>query len=227
MNEERHWWAAPLGAAIVVILIGTVALIALGGVNWFRDFLGGSASGWAQAVGSVLAVAAAFKVGNAQVAAGRRLESERRAHDDIRRLETIRGLLSNAQGLCEAVAQCWNSERLVPVAGFKAEYVRDARKSIAAIDPFQSPAPLVVIYLAQIPRELQQLESAYINWQSAFAKRSTQILIGGDRPPDVVITASEFHRELVAAMESLNLAIEECEAAKQVINRDLAAVVAR
>ena len=57
-DSEHDFWAVPLGAGVLVSLLITLALVAAGGWKWFADFLTSSASGWAQAVGTVLAVLA-------------------------------------------------------------------------------------------------------------------------------------------------------------------------
>jgi hypothetical protein len=86
MKEEQNWWAPPLGAAILIALLTSIALIAAGGWDWFVTLLGKEGSGWAQAIGSVLAIVGAYRMGRAQMTADRALEVSRRAHEDYRLL---------------------------------------------------------------------------------------------------------------------------------------------
>jgi len=56
-DEEAPTWAAATGVGILVILLGSIGLVAAGGWTWFSGFLVSSASGWVQAIGSVGAIA--------------------------------------------------------------------------------------------------------------------------------------------------------------------------
>jgi hypothetical protein len=57
-DESHNFWAVPTGAGIVALVLLSVVLIAAGGWDWFAGFLTSSASGWAQAIGTVIAVVA-------------------------------------------------------------------------------------------------------------------------------------------------------------------------
>jgi hypothetical protein len=93
MNDrEAPEWVVILGTLVVLGLLASLGLIAAGGWEWFAKFLEGSAASWAQAVGGVAAVFAAFEVGRAQIRAGRALEQTKRAADETHRLVVIHAL---------------------------------------------------------------------------------------------------------------------------------------
>jgi hypothetical protein len=91
-------WAPMFGAAILLTLLGSLALIAAGGWNWFATFLSTSASGWAQAIGGVLTVIAAFRVGRAQINATVALANAQQAESDLRMVALVDSSLLYLQG---------------------------------------------------------------------------------------------------------------------------------
>lgn len=66
MEDEKESWPGYIGGVILIIIFGTLALVAAGGWNWFAKFLEGSAPAWVQAVGSIFAIFAAVSIANKQ-----------------------------------------------------------------------------------------------------------------------------------------------------------------
>lgn len=93
----NDWWAPAVGAAILLIIFGSLALVAAGGWEWFAGFLSGTASNWAQAIGGTLAVIAAFKVGRSQIEATLALEKARQDHIDLHAVVLIDAAFLNVQ----------------------------------------------------------------------------------------------------------------------------------
>lgn len=62
MEEDHNWWAPAIGATILLIIFGSIALVAAGGWTWFSKFLESAAPAWVQAIGSVGAIAAAAAI---------------------------------------------------------------------------------------------------------------------------------------------------------------------
>lgn len=65
-TEKGPGWAETVGAVALVLLLGSLALIAAGGWTWFARFLESAAPAWVQAIGSIAAIVAAIVVANRQ-----------------------------------------------------------------------------------------------------------------------------------------------------------------
>ncbi|WP_422098443.1 hypothetical protein [Variovorax sp.] len=72
-----------------MLLVGSLALVAVGGWNWFSKFLESSAASWIQAVGSVLAILAAGRIASWQLSETRRTAIEARRERKRAMLEVI------------------------------------------------------------------------------------------------------------------------------------------
>lgn len=66
MENRKEAWAGYAGGLILIIIFGTLALVAAGGWNWFAKFLENSAPAWVQAIGSILAIFVSVHLVNAQ-----------------------------------------------------------------------------------------------------------------------------------------------------------------
>ncbi len=66
MENRKEAWAGYAGGLILIIIFGTLALVAAGGWNWFAKFLENSAPAWVQAIGSVIAIFVSVHLVNAQ-----------------------------------------------------------------------------------------------------------------------------------------------------------------
>jgi len=205
MDNEKHWWAPGLGAGIVVAILVTLALVAVFGVTWVGSFLNGQAASWAQAIGAVVAIVAAYRLGRVQIHADRVLEAERRAQDDLRRIGTIDALLTNAEALCVRYKDVWDGRNGIPVSGPFGDYLSDCRAGIASIDPFECPATDLVIYLAQIPRELDEFRLAHEEYRAAFLRQ-------GESRKSIQETFPELNTKLTRVIENIRDARKICAA---------------
>lgn len=142
--HEDDWWAPVVGAAVLLILLGSLALVAAGGWGWFAGFLSGTASNWAQAIGGILAVIAAFRVGRAQINSTLALEKARQAETDLRTVVLIDAALLYVQGGMSLY-------RLVATPTFPSvprgtcEGVTEGKEILRKLDLFKCPSASVAL----------------------------------------------------------------------------------
>jgi hypothetical protein len=160
-RDSGATWAGVVGTVVVLSILDLIGLLAAFGPGWTKDFLTGPAAGWAQAIGGIAAVIAAFQVGRRQMEHALRLEQDRREHERRRQLLTIDALFANAMGVCLTFQRLWARAGDGPPSQFRAEFWTDARNAIARVDPMSCPSPDVVVYLTQAPRTLDELRGLY------------------------------------------------------------------
>lgn len=153
MNNEAPDWAGALGIAMVLILIASLGLIAAGGWNWFASFLAGQAAGWAQAIGSIAAIAGAYRMGRAQMRANRVLEESRRAHDFYRRLVAIDAAVAVLELALKMIKE--TMDRYEPPIFLAVDShqrrIREAAAIIRGIDLLDCPSAAVIHFLSLVP----------------------------------------------------------------------------
>ncbi len=86
-------WPAGIGMAIVASLIGLLTLNAAGGWLWTVKFLESSAAAWVQAVGSIAAIVAAFRVLQVQHLQQLQRDNETERRNKIQKLKAIVALI--------------------------------------------------------------------------------------------------------------------------------------
>jgi len=133
------WWAPAVGAAVLLVVVGSLALVAAGGWGWFSSFLAGTASNWAQAVGGILAVVAAFQVGRSQVNATLALERARQADSDLRAVALIDAALLYVQGAM-SMYRLAASPTFPYVPGGTCEGLREGTDILRKLDLFKCPS---------------------------------------------------------------------------------------
>lgn len=166
--EKNEWWTVPLGVCIMLVFFTSIGLIAAGGWNWFASFLAGQAANWFQAIGSVAAIFAAYKMGTGQISANRALDVSRHAREDARRLIIIDAILNNLDYFLQSMRNQIEKYRIpVNTLGLPG-YILDAIKNVKEIDLFQCPSPKVINLLALIPRQCDQLLQAISVYDESF-----------------------------------------------------------
>lgn len=175
MEEEKAWWAPAVGAGILAVLLGSIALVAAGGWAWFSAFLAGQAAGWAQAIGALVAIGVAYRMARVQIHADRVMEAERRAEDDLRRIAVIDALFSNTQALCRTYKDAWERSGYPGLGPINKGWA-DCRASIASINPFDSPDAAVVIFLAKLPRQIDHLIEAHYELRAGTRHEEGRVL---------------------------------------------------
>lgn len=203
-SDDDSWWGAAMGASIVTVLSLVVALSAVGGWNWMATFLAGAASNWAQAVGTVAAIYYSGRVARIQISAARRWDERRRLESEYQILSTIVALLSAPISVCSLFQSGWDPKTHRLPDRFSDIYWKDARASIAAIDPFSCPDPELVVHLLQVPRQLDLLVYAFGDYETAVRYSS-----------DVENATKALERELREATEYLTTT---CKIAAEVAN---------
>lgn len=158
MKEEQHWWAPPLGTIIVLALLVSFALIASGRGDWFSAFLSNEGAGWAQAIGGVLAIVGAYRMGRAQIDADRALETSRRAHEDYRRLMVIDATLLRLELILSTVKGQIDSNE-VPIlitVNWHQEQIHDVARTIKGFNLFECPSAPLIFAISTIPDAVER-----------------------------------------------------------------------
>ncbi|WP_157948305.1 hypothetical protein [Pulveribacter suum] len=89
-------WTSAVGAALLITLLLSLALISAGSWNWFKGFIESAAPAWIQAIGSVAAIVAASVIARHQVHAARRLELRKQAYVEVQKLKIVLALMVRA-----------------------------------------------------------------------------------------------------------------------------------
>jgi len=166
--DENEWWAAPIGAAIFIALISCLVLIAAGGWDWFAFFLAGPAANWVQAIGSIVAILAAYKMGQTQIEAGRILDASKLAKEDIRKLTIIDAILKNLEFSLTQLKDGLNRYQIPTCNLCSLGQLEDACTVIKAIDIFACPSPNIIRELALLPRSCDGLFNAIESFDKSF-----------------------------------------------------------
>src|SRR5712664_2972741 len=96
-------------------------------------------SGWAQAIGAILAIFAAFLVAALQHASGRALQEENRRLDEIRRFKIVKAVLAKALVVCTEIRQAWHSRDMGALEPLNSQYILDCKASLEALPVFEVP----------------------------------------------------------------------------------------
>lgn len=148
-GQEKEWWAPTVGVAILLILFGSLALVAAGGWQWFAGFLSGTASNWTQAIGGILAVIAAFKVGSSQVKANLALEKARQDEIDLRTVVLIDAALLYVQGAMGVYQLCASSDfPYVPEGTCKG--LNEGTEILRKLDLFRCPTAQLALVVVHV-----------------------------------------------------------------------------
>jgi hypothetical protein len=176
MAESPTFQKLMLG--VVIILIGIAVLLILNippaHSRQVYEYLSTQGAPWAQAVLSALAVLVAAEVGRTQVNANRKLELERRAAEDIRRLVVIDSILGNA---AEGLAWMWKRLQEREPAIFLhwgiEEHLEESASLVQAINLFECPAAAAMRPLTLLPRNMRGMLAQLRKYNAAWddAKR--------------------------------------------------------
>lgn len=213
MQRDDCWWGAALGASVVVALVFVVALTAAAGWNWTAEFLGGPAASWAQAVGTVAAIVYSGHIARIHISATRRWDERKRIEAERRYLVTVIALLAVPIGASRILKDEWDpSTHRIPT-GFTENYWKEARISIAAIDPFACPEEEVIVSLVQVPHQLDKLIDAWIFYQKALRLGVPQT--------DMADDAGEVLDESIRFLDQTALKIAEAAHKRLLVLRDM------
>lgn len=152
-EDEIPGWAAPLGATIVCFLVIVMALVAAGGWNWFAKFLESAAPNWLQAVGALVAIAAAGHFSARQVSEMRKDADRARRRSDTERALAIWYILRRVNLVYENAQRALtsNNANTIKSAGEQVEMMQSALRGLPV---FEIPSPRLVYDLQRVDRDL-------------------------------------------------------------------------
>ena len=174
MENEKDSWPGYIGGLILIIIFGTLALVAAGGWNWFAKFLENSASAWVQAFGSIFAIFVAIYIANKQHA--RQLLKDTAANDLIQkhRLDILYFSIENIRQTCSFIEEKIDeTNNPIILDSLKSMYI----SSRSGLEQF----PILEIQNAQLALAILELKQFAILGEKAFfinavgVKRSTGI----------------------------------------------------
>jgi hypothetical protein len=149
-------WSAGIGMALVVILICLLALNAAGGWLWTAKFLESSAPAWVQAVGSIAAIVAVFRVSQAQYQHQLQRDNEIERRNKIQKLKAIVALI---QGVGEKCKDC--SSKVMNGVGLmdvELRRLQSAKALLSAIPIMDFPDVLIVHIFSDVLERLHVAE---------------------------------------------------------------------
>lgn len=219
MDRNEEDLLSIVGAVIVAVCLGSIALVAAGGWQWFAGFLAGQAASWAQAVFGGIAILAAYKLGRTQIRVSERQEAKKQLLADYRRLGTLKAILDSSavalkllRSRAVASAGLGSTEQVLNLVGRMAlgspGEIAEIKVRIAAIDPFNVPNGSVIITLVQIPHKLNMLIMVQEQYADAYAKvdwRDQKVL-----PPEARDAYDTYAGILNIVVGLLEIASWEC-----------------
>ncbi len=167
MREESDFWAPLIGAITVLVLIGVLALVAAFGSKWVADFLSGQAANWFQALGTILAILAAYEHGRRQLREDRRREARVKAEQEVHQLGVIRALLANALGTVVLFKDRWRERNFLMLGPLSRRQWVAAQSGFRGIDVFLCPDVGLVVDVLQIPLQFDVLLEKYDQYEAA------------------------------------------------------------
>lgn len=149
-------WPAGIGMAIVASLIGLLALNAAGGWLWTAKFLESSAPAWVQAVGSIAAIVAAFRVLQVQHLQQLQRDNETERRNKIQKLKAIVALIQGVGEKCrDCAGKVMNGVGLMDV---ELRRLQSAKALLSAIPIMDLPDVLIVHIFSDVLERLHVAE---------------------------------------------------------------------
>lgn len=163
MIERTFTSPEKLGMAIVIALALSMALTVYPGWDAVGTWLAGAnASGWAQAVGTMLAIWGTFQISSRQLKEARRLSDRRQIELSLAALEVAGAIFAQA---AELVSQIDSDEFETKIASSKQRTLRHLQSvidSIRALPPLAIPAWKVATLVVSLPPTLQALHDGLL-----------------------------------------------------------------
>jgi hypothetical protein len=141
----------------IVAGISTVCIAVVSVSILVPTLRGDTAAAWVQAIGAILAIIAAFLIGDRQYVAGRALERERRAEDDIRRFEIVMAILARTEVITGIIAKAFEKSQMGDLPIRTNQYLTDCAKAFQQLPAFDMPDPKLVVLATSIADAVQEL----------------------------------------------------------------------
>jgi len=200
---RREW----VGAGIVLAIIGSLALTAAGGWGVFATWLNSDkAAGWAQAVGTILAIFAAVNVATRQERVTRALERDRLREQDRRRFLVVEAIMETVWLTCAALHRVWSDieaeGRDDAIDNFEVAYLEDSRQALLKLPIFEIPDAQLAAYVAGLPRAIADLADT---WKRASAESQ-------ERDPIEFPAADRVSEKIKLVLDGAGPALAICKA---------------
>jgi len=149
---------------LAVVLLSTVSLMGVGlleALSGSKEPIASSGvAGWMAAIGTFVAVGAGFLVAHLQQEANRRLESEKKSRDDVRRLETIKAIFSQISRMASLIQDGMNQSTMFAVGPNPWLHLEDRMACIQSLPLFEIPSSKVIVEVLGTPRAIERLGAA-------------------------------------------------------------------
>jgi hypothetical protein len=151
-QTDYYGLPALLGASVVLGLLGSIALVAAGGWDWFKNFAADSAPAWVQAVGSIAAIVAAL--GAIKIQHQNQLDRDAEAERQVKRrkLKTVSALLHNTGLVCLDCAESVNDKHTI--WDVQLHRIENERSRLLGVPVFDLPDVLLVHIISDVVKRL-------------------------------------------------------------------------
>lgn len=147
-----HWALLFLSIAVVgLLLFGFIAAVYGEGIG------SGAAASWLQAIGSILAIVAAFAISTRQHNAERALDMERQSLNDLRRLKAVKAILVQICTLARALHDAVENNDAEELYHFDPQFLANYKEVLQSLPLFEVPSAAMVIYMNTIPRAIDEV----------------------------------------------------------------------
>lgn len=160
LGFPKKWSGMKKNSVFTAELVAAVALLLLAvAVLWqlFPDLKSDVGAAWVQAVFSVVAIVGAFLISTRQHAMERAFDAARRNQDDLRRFETVKALLTRIDNNVRILRHMWGASQMDDLNPITIDYLKDCKVAFDALPIFEIPDAELVIFVAGIPRSIQDL----------------------------------------------------------------------
>lgn len=147
----QQGWLIVIFWLIVIGVIWFIHSVAPGINDWLRDKQ--HLSGWFQGIGGILAIFAAFLIGNQQIRASRKIEADRRYFEISNKFAPLADILREVQTTCTSMRETIDKYR-IPLKHYE-PIITMYKTRLAEVNFSDYPAPLVALALTQLPSALE------------------------------------------------------------------------
>lgn len=138
----------------IVVTLGLLAVVLM--IRW-SSLWSEKAAGWAQALGSVAALAIAIWVPYRQHETDRALEAERQRLADVRRLKAVKAVLVQICSLCDGILKNVVEGNVERLHRFHPKFLAEYKPVLHGMPLFEIPSPQLVLLLTMVPRAIDDV----------------------------------------------------------------------
>lgn len=147
-----HWLLAIGGGSVVFLLCyGFISAVGQKGIG------SGEAASWLQAIGSILAIVAAFAISTRQHNAERALDVQRQRLNDIRRLKAAKAVLVQICTVTQGLHKAIKSNDAEQLYNFDPQFLADYKAVLQSLPLFEIPSSELVLYINTSSRAIDEV----------------------------------------------------------------------